>query len=232
MDKVSIEKKSRWLLGEILTNQDRIWGDTSPQSLKSMIDPLIAAKVLGLEIMLEETLGNFGHKGDKFEVAGLLNPQKKQIFLSRRFKPEIIHFTAAHEIGHYLLHPDILDTMHRDRPIDGLKNTPNPSRKPEEREADYFAACFLLPRKSLRVAFQKTFKTNLPFVFDHDAAFHLGVGDPDYLLDAADDSLDREMSLAICESYKGRHFHSLSKQFKVSPMTMAIRLKELELIRA
>lgn len=232
MDKIAIEKKSRWLLGEILRNQDQIWGETPPQSLKAMIDPGIAARALGLDMRLEETLGNFGHKGDKFEVAGLLDPKKKLISLSRRFKLETIRFTAAHEIGHFLLHPEVHNTMHRDRPIEGLSRSSNHTRTPVEREADYFAACLLLPRKSVRSAFQKTFQTNLPFVFDQDAAFHLGLGDPEALMYADEDSLERELALATCESYKGRHFHSLAKQFKVSAMTMAIRLLELELIRA
>ena len=39
-----------------------------------------------------------------------------------------------------------------------------------------------------------------------------------------------ERTLASAESFNGNHFDSLAKQFRVSPIAMAIRLKELGIV--
>jgi len=145
-----------------------------------------------------------------------------------RFPQETIRFTGAHEIGHWLLHPK--EVMHRDRPVKGLVVEAS-SRPAQEKEADYFAACFLMPRRLVTKALESTFSVRSPFIFDDTASFHLRPDDLESLLRPDDGAWDRAVSLASAESYSGRHFHSLAKQFRVSVSTMAIRLKELELIR-
>ncbi len=160
-------------------------------------------------------------------VAGLLDRQAKKIAVATQFSKEIVRFTAAHEIGHWLLHPH--EIMHRDRPIDGSNNIEE-ARSAIEKEADYFSACFLMPENLLITKFEEMFG-NEPFIFDDTAAFNMSPSDPDILLNADEDSLDREFALAKCTRYNGRQVYSLSQKFGVSNSAMAVRLKKLKLIR-
>lgn len=136
-------------------------------------------------------------------------------------------FTGAHEVGHWLLHPH--EVMHRDRPIDGLRSDRQP-RAPEEREADYFAGCFLLPRKLVTEALEETFGIRDVFRIDKDAAFRLCGPDCEVLLTSDQQSLERASYIAAATSYGKEHFNSLATQFGVSVTTMALRLVQLRLV--
>ena len=57
----------------------------------------------------------------------------------RVFSLETIKFTIAHELGHALLHPNMV--LHRDRPMDGSKSLQSKDYK--ELQANKFAAYFL-----------------------------------------------------------------------------------------
>ena len=85
--------------------------------------------------------------------------------------------------------------MHRDRPVHGI-GVQTSSRPPHEREADYFAACFLVPESLLADALEFAFLTKSPFVFDDAAAFHLSPKDPDSVLRPEVGSLARALALA------------------------------------
>ncbi|HUX63732.1 ImmA/IrrE family metallo-endopeptidase [Sulfuricella sp.] len=226
MDKLEIENIALSLQRRIWEQRTAIWPDQVPSPL-GMLDPEIAAHVLGIQYEHWEELTPLAKQGKRVLIAGLLDRQARKIAVSDQFPDEIVRFTGAHEIGHWLLHPG--QVMHRDLPIKGLGETL--SRMPQEKEADYFAACFLMPRKLVKMALETTFLVNAPFVLDDNAAFWLCPHDPDSLLRADVGSLDCALSLAAAKSYGGRHFNSLAKQFRVSVKTMAIRLKELELIQ-
>ncbi len=221
MNKVEIENQARQLQVRIWRQQEALWSGETPRPIQ-MLDPAIAANVLDVDFGYYEELGPFGDRRGRFEIAGLVDRHRRTIAISKRFKAETMRFTAAHEIGHWILHPG--EMMHRDRPIEGLGREA-PSRSAEEREADYFAACFLMPRKLITQAFEATFRVKAPFVFDDAAAFWLCPDDPDSLLRPDHGSLDRALVLSAAESYGGRHFQSLAKQFRVSVSTMAIRLQ-------
>ncbi len=118
--------------------------------------------------------------------------------------------------------------MHRDRPIDGSKKV---VRKPKEKEADYFAACFLMPAKLLRSKIEETFGMKPPIRVDENLAFWLCPSNPNDLVRPMAGSDTRECVLASAESFRGRHFDSLAKQFRVSQGAMAIRLKELGIFK-
>ncbi|MCZ6802558.1 MAG: ImmA/IrrE family metallo-endopeptidase [Proteobacteria bacterium] len=227
MNNLEIEKASRKLLGEIWSSRTSIWPDKNLDPI-NILDPALAAECLGINYELSEDLGIFGDCGNRFEVAGSLDRDIKKILISRRFNLAIRRFTGAHEIGHWLLHSGKI--KHRDKPIGGLDN--RITKRPfEEREADYFAACFLMPRKLIKEHFENTFLTKAPLVFDDTTAFWLCPSDPDSLLRANIDSLDRALSIASAESFGGRHINSLANQFRVSATSMAIRIQELGLIK-
>lgn len=98
-----------------------------------------------------------------------------------------------------------------------------------ETEANRFAACYLMPRRLLTRHFEATFQTKVPFAFTEGPAFQLCRDDPDSLL-RPEGPLDRALALASAEFFNGRRIYSLAQQFKVSRLTMAIRLKELGLV--
>lgn len=118
--------------------------------------------------------------------------------------------------------------MHRDRTIGGL-NKNIVTRPLREREADYFAACFLMPRKLIITEFKKRFG-NVPFKFDDLKSFQLCKDDPQSLLYSDREELKRELNLARCDFYMNSPIKPLFKMFGVSITSMAIRLNELELI--
>lgn len=194
--------------------------------LVSLLDPENAANSLGINFEYHERIMPIGRHNSNFEIAGLIDRQAKKIALSRKFSFEIIRFTGAHEIGHWILHPQ--EIMHRDRPIRGLAQ--EDSRRPIlEQDADYFAACFLMPRKLVHKAMENVFNVRIPFEFNEQSSFWLCPSDPESLL-WPENPLDRALVLATAETYQGRHFNSLAKQFRVSSTSMAIRLHELNLI--
>ena len=228
MDKKDIEKLARELQLQIWDKRKKIWPERREHSPMAVLDPEVAAWVLGIEYDKFEELGRFGDRNARYEVAGLLDRENSRIAVSKKFPMETVRFTGAHEIGHWLLHKEG-ETMHRDRPIKGLE--PATIRPPREREADHFAACFLMPGKLVTDAFEATYGHS-PLVFDDNVAFRLCPSDPDSLLRPyGDGGMDRALALAAAEHYGGRHFNSMAKRFGVSVTSMAIRIKELGLIR-
>jgi hypothetical protein len=195
-----------------------------------MLDPEFAACVLGVSYEVHDSLGNrFNGNGVRVEIAGLIDRQAGKIAVSSRFHPDVVRFTGAHEIGHWLLHGD--KVMHKDLPVKGL--TVGRYVRPQlEREADHFAAFLLMPRKLVTARLEMYFSTRSPIVFDEGTAFALRPDDPESLLSPDDGSFERALAIASCESYRGKHFHSLAKQFHVSVPTMAIQLSECGLIQA
>ncbi|WP_271106228.1 ImmA/IrrE family metallo-endopeptidase [Pseudomonas tohonis] len=194
-----------------------------------MLQPDVAAYILDLEYVELPTLGSpaFGLNGQRFRPAGLLDRQARRVAVSTEFPLAVQRFTGAHEIGHWMLHDDMV--MHRDRPVDGSQI--REARALVECEADQFAATFLMPPNLLSDLFRAQFQVRDQFIFDDQTSFHLNPLDPHALLLAEEGSLDREIALARCRSFGGRRLVPLAQQFNVSDSAMAIRIKELGLVR-
>ncbi len=226
LDKQIIQHEAREVQKLIWSRRGEIWPEGSPQLIQ-MLEPEIAAYVLGINFEFHQELILLNRQNSKNEIAGLLDRQSRKIAVAERFPETTIRFTGAHEIGHWVLHVD--EMMHRDRPVKGLDGE-TLARSRKEKEADYFAACFLMPEKLVVDALESTFKCSGQFVFDDTSAFWLNPNDPDALLRADSGSLDRALALSAAQSYGGQHINSLAEQFRVSVTTMAIRLNELNLI--
>lgn len=224
MDRAYIEFRAWELQAEIWREKSALWPDGAP-SPTQMLEPEIAAKVLGVRFEYEEELGPSNHGGARSEIAGRLNRNANEIVVSRNFAIEEIRFTGAHEIGHWLLHKSLL--VHRDRPLKGSMHL-RTVRSPKEQEADHFAACFLMPRNLVKATFESTFSIQTPFVMSDDAAYWLCAHDPDSAWESS--TLERAAFVASAKSYGGKHIDPLTKQFRVSVSAMAIRLVELGLI--
>jgi hypothetical protein len=220
-----IEKRASNLQRELWARRSEFWPDRAAPSYFDVLDPELAAFHLGVNFALCETLGRFGSPEDQFEVAGSIDRYRNQISISRKFRPDIMRFTAAHEIGHWLLHPGA--EQHRDRPINGLDASSKRKRGTTEREADYFATCFLMPERLVRRTFVRLFGKDL--TFDEAAAFELSPSDFGAFLRPQQNTLSRELIMANAQRFNGLRFRSMAEQFGVSPTTMAIRLRELNL---
>lgn len=227
MNRDHIETQARLLQQEVWRHKETLFPGQEPHPLE-LLEPSIFAHVLGVEYIELTALNGqvFPFKGKKFKVAGILDKQSNRIAVSTEFSNKVVRFTAAHEIGHWILHPD--EIMHRDKPLDG--SSVNEIRPPMEREADFFAGCLLIPRKLLVRAVHELFLTDGPVVFHATNAHQIAPHSADRLLVARPETLERELALARCKSYCNRAFNSLAEIFQVSDIAMALRLKELNLI--
>lgn len=218
-----IEQKARNLHKRMWQNRNQIWSKTVPSNPIDMLDPVVALEFCGYRCDLVETLGQFQSDGKLIEVAGIIDKPSAKVRISRQFSQSICNFTAAHELGHALLHQT--SGLHRDRPLDGTII----SRDAIEMEADKFATFFLMPRKLVKTTFEKLFITD-KFSLNEETAFALGLGGFMELNEKVKNLRQLSRMLASVEYYNGRHFISLANQFRVSVETMSIRLEELELL--
>jgi hypothetical protein len=222
--KRQIENEAIRLRWDIWNQRATLWPGRHPHPLE-VLNPQIAANVLGYDLHYVPKLSlPFSDTGS--ETAGVLDRPKKTVLVAECYGREVRTFTSAHELGHIVLHEQLV--MHRDLPIRGLEQEPT---DPLEREANYFAGCYLMPPDFLGRVFKDMFGA-APFTFDYAAANFLRPKDAGSLLHAPQGSLTRYRALASARSYAGRPFgRSLAEMFQVSIATMAIRLRELDLVR-
>ncbi|WP_095194870.1 ImmA/IrrE family metallo-endopeptidase [Pseudomonas sp. Irchel 3A7] len=228
MNQIYVEEQASQLLRRIWRDRHHLWTDHEITPFEAR-DPRMAALICGFDYQTLPNLGDpiFNQRGVGPRIAGLIDRQANRIAISQEFSPMVQIFTGAHEIGHLVLHTGQI--MHRDRALDG-----RPLKEPrsiEEQEADFFAACFLMPDRLMRDVFKQFFCCGDSLHFDDTVAFHLDPTDTNNLLYASEDSLERELALAKCQRFNGKYFVSLADQFGVSIMAMAIRIKELKLVR-
>ena len=123
-------------------------------------------------------------------------------------------FTCAHEAGHWVLHRAFVNCAIRagqlcDSIICRIKN----AREPIEWQADYFAACLLMPEKEVKEAFCEVCGTERLVVENIKSAF----GGTAFCVDPCVENWHFIASL-VCEA---GGFTNVSKQ------AMAIRMQEL-----
>jgi len=228
--KRQIENEAIRLRTEIWEEQSKYWPGRYPHPFE-VLEPQIAANHLGYELHFVPDLSlPLGDARAAEETAGVLDQNSKRILVADCFGRQVRTFTAAHELGHVVLkHDDKNHLLHRDMPIAGLEQQ---AADPIEREANFFAGCYLIPPKFLGKVMASMFGA-APFRFDYAAANWLKPNDPGSLLYAPDGSLIRYRAIAAARSYAGRQFggRNLADLFKVSIITMAIRLRELDLVQ-
>lgn len=218
-----IESKAIEFQRLIWQDRDEIWPEGAPSNPIDMLDPGVAFQLLGFGFDIADGLGQYFTEGRQVEVAGLIDDSKMEARTSRRFPFEIQNFTAAHELGHAVLHD--ARGLHRDRPLDGSSLV----KDPVETEANKFAAYFLMPAKLVMQHFEQRFVTNC-FSLDENTRFALSRGGVD--LSNCKTQRDLARILAGATNYNGVRFQSLAAQFRVSEEAMAIRLEELGAVAA
>jgi Zn-dependent peptidase ImmA (M78 family)/predicted secreted protein len=116
-------------------------------------DPFHAISELGLWLLFNELDGLLGAMSRE-GVGGILINPLRPLGMQR--------YTAAHELGHWRMHPDRQATWDRDEEVmkSGLRI---------EREAQAFAAAFLMPRRLLNAALRREGITPGELVRPHQA---------------------------------------------------------------
>lgn len=206
--------------------RDLIWKNHAIENPVEILDPGKILGKLGFEVNRPKSLGRFIFDGSPVEVAGEIDQRNRTVSISSLFPREIQNFTAAHELGHCLMHSSE-QVLHRDIPLDGAHIME--SRSTEERQADKFASYFLMPEKHLRNVFFGVFLTQT-FRLTPDSAMALSGRSVQQLRAKCRDLRGLSRLLAGTTFYNLTSFVSLSKLFKVSTEAMAIRLEELGLV--
>ena len=224
------------LLRDLWHRRHSIWepAPCSPDDIFPLDMRLIAEKGLGVRFEEPEEIQVPAHgprNSVPVQTAGFIDRERNRIVVAQRFSHEYRRFTGAHEVAHWLLHPDF--TYHRDRPLKGNERL-MPKRPQVELEADAFAAELLMPSKYLRRCYLERYGDVLKIsTLDERAVFWLSGGNPSGKRPPNVSSRGRRhlsMRIATCASFDNHHFVPLGSRFGVSPTTMAIRLEELQLV--
>jgi Zn-dependent peptidase ImmA (M78 family) len=228
MDRKAIESKAHELHREIWLRREIIWPMGVPPPV-AMLDPLVALENLGLNCELRDSASADGSRGADAEAAGFLDGRRGIVVISTAFSYEVQRFTAAHEAAHAVMHPWIGDkVLHRDLPSLGTQAR----RHEHDREADYFAACYLMPRKLVETEFALRFGSRRPMPLTEATLFAMRVPESGVrtVFSAPAGSLQFARLVASAEVWDRMRFKSMAEAFGVSPTAMAIRLEELGLV--
>lgn len=221
-----IETIARDFLERLWRSRQSVFQDGKSVAPIMVLDPFVALRAIGYRVELVESLGQHLLEGQLVEVAGTIERCERTIQISRQFPLPVRKFTAAHELGHALLHDGV--GLHRDRALDGTEGGIRRNRT--EREADAFATYFLMPEKQIRVEFGRRFKAPV-FVQNEETVFALTAWDLSKFQATYNNARKLSKLLARATRYDGVQFHSLAAQFGVSDEAMSIRLEELSIVR-
>lgn len=218
-----VQRFVRDMQRQVWEKRAELFQDHASMTPVEMLDPIAALELLGYKVDVVGALGTIAGTGRKpSNVAGLIDNTSRQVLLASGLSPAVRRFTAAHELGHALMHEFV--GMHRDKPLDGSST----GGDPQEREADRFAVYFLMPERLLRSTFEKTFG-KAPLTLNDETRFALSGSLPS---ERWQPKTLRDLSRLIssAERFNGFSIVSLMSQFGVSRETMAIRLEELALV--
>jgi hypothetical protein len=181
------------------------------------------ATFLGLKVKSADEID--GSTSRASETLGAVYRERKEIHIAGGKQHTRQRFTFAHELGHYLLHDQLVSYREGE-----------PTNKPAvEQEADFFAAELLMPAQSVRRVFSQYFGGPIDgTVANDDIAFFLSLG-PHRKFSANEivriGRDERAKLFARIGTYAGVHFNPMCEVFDVSVESMAIRLKHLGLVK-
>ena len=129
-----------------------------------LIDPVIA--------YLNYKQIEFDGNGEGKKYSGYVDHNRKVIAVNSSDSIRRQRFTCAHEIGHIVLHGD--DTNYVDYRSNAIDNPDYNAVK--ESEANYFAACLLMPEDMYKAAYKKCsgdlYSIANEFAVSYEAATH------------------------------------------------------------
>lgn len=219
-----IERLANDLRHRIWIERELLWSGAAPEDEVHALEPGVALELLGYEVQSTDFLGEQIVNGNRSEVAGLIDQEKKIVKISRRFPASVQLFTAAHETGHAVLHPGVVG-LHREMPLQGSESQVDW----REREANRFAAFLLMPADLVESRFADTFGAK-KFELTDETSFGLFTTSVERVVAKVRTRLDLCRKLAEANSYYGVRVIPLAALFGVSTTAMAIRLEELGLV--
>lgn len=220
---IEIENLTRKIQNLVWKNKSYLWRKPPESPLEMLKPSIVFKKLLGYQYCDEDYI--VSKKDDIKVTEGVIDQPSKVVYISRNFKKEERNFTAAHELGHAILHSQAI--IHRDRPLDGSRKTN--LKDPLEYQADKFATYFLIPKNQLREVFAQWFGVSR-FTLNEDNCFkHFNVS-PTVLRKQTKTLRGLALKLASLEKQNNGRYVSLSNIFKVSKTAMARRLEELDLL--
>lgn len=221
-----LENLVRNLQVQLWNNKKKIWKKESENitDYRHILKPQdVLLHFMNYQVVQKDSLGKHFEGTEAFDVAGFIDKPNRRVEISRSFNEDTMRFTAAHELGHALLHRGTV--LHRDRPIDGSKV----NRNPVEQQADKFAALFLMPGKMVKQVFTEIFETPV-FRINENTVLNLGAGSMEEFRKKCGDLRGLSRVLVSARRYGHKVITPLAIIFGVSDETMAIRLEELGLV--
>lgn len=201
-----------------------LFNGSVPADPLDLVDPAIALRSQGFDVQSDPSFGHVWDSGAHARVAGIVDQRNRIVRVAVGLDEMERRFTTAHELGHVVLHPDMTG-LHRDRAVSG----PSFRKDWRERDADAFASCFIMPARLLLRRFHDLFRMGV-FRLNEDTVFGLQLGTIDQAQRRMRKQRDIALALATANSFMGTSFKPLSRFFRVSPTTMAIRLEEVGLV--
>ncbi|MFZ0244404.1 ImmA/IrrE family metallo-endopeptidase [Candidatus Binatus sp.] len=187
------------------------------------------ATSLGLKVKIENELD--GSTALASETLGAVYRKRKEIQIAGGKKHTRQRFTLAHELGHYLLHDQLVSYREVLAPSEAVDATNRPAI---EQEADFFAVELLMPARSVGRVFQQYFGGPINgTVASDDVAHFLSQGHRPF---SASEIVrmgkhERARLFARIATYAGVQFKPICEVFDVSMEAMAIRLENLGLVK-
>jgi Zn-dependent peptidase ImmA (M78 family) len=158
-----------WLLEKKRRGPSPRFRDLLPLQPKQITTELLSLDYSELDEIGDLSVGNL-----RVALAGVMNRGQSLIAVSTRLTLEIRRFTAAHEIGHFVLHPEIISLREDPRTDAALRA---PLRSLKEKEADIFAAELLMPEGIVNQAFARLWGDDIEDGdVDDDRAYYLTQG--------------------------------------------------------
>jgi|SRR5215469_2482875 len=122
---LGIRDQARALLIQLWRKREEIWG--SKREVWQMVPvptDVIVRSILGLDLQEPESIPS-----DKtgYEIAGYIERHARKIVVAQKFRPEYRRFTMAHEIAHWVMHPDVL--YHRESAAEWSRASQLPAAK-------------------------------------------------------------------------------------------------------
>lgn len=218
-----IEQIARNVQNEIWNNRRDIW-DQELENETQILSPGEVFGTLGYTFETRTSLGQIVDAGEIVEVAGYINKADRFAAVSGKFPLTVQRFTAAHELGHAVLHKR--NEQFRDRALDGAIVQ---RRSQLEYEADKFATYFLMPENFVRKIFRGLFGME-KFVVTDATAFAIGAKNAVQLINECPTLRELSLRLANAKVFSHRAINPISTIFGVSGGAMAIRIEELRLV--
>jgi len=188
----------------------------------------IIEQVFGLHLLVENLTELYGDFSWSDDLLGATILSKKQILVHDKLLADPkeqgrYHFTCAHELGHWVLHRHLFkaprSTEGAPSPDNDILCRTSASRQRGEWQADYMAACLLMPETRTRDAFHTSVSDKPLLLVNREASVCRGSGEPLWL----------EPVLAHVPHYAQEVIRA-GKFTNVSRSAMGIRLRELGLL--